>query len=315
MVAPKQMALFSLSTVEARVHNGPALAASDSLDASLPPFTEHMQQREFAENTIKSFLNDLRLLTEFLGPATPLASCSSERLERFLYYLQHERNAPCSAKSLDRRVTTLKVFFGWLATQSILPTDPSQSLRHERVFSPLPRVVSEAQVEEILDITRSMRDAPEAPDARPHLIMDLLLATGIKKAECMRIALDHIDLSNSDQPTLYIRYDKPRQRFKSRLLALPSGIGETLEKYQRRYKPVERLFECTPRNLEYVLHNISLLAKLGHNLTFETLRWTSAVRDYCSGMDPDRLRRRLGLSKIAWRETFPTIRKLAEGPL
>jgi integrase/recombinase XerD len=42
------------------------------------------------------------------------------------------------------------------------------------------------------------------------------------------------------------------------------------------------------------------------------LRWTSAVRDYRDKMDPDHLRKKLGLSKITWRETSEKLAKIAE---
>ena len=131
----------------------------------------------------------------------------------------------------------------------------------------------------------------------------------------MRITLEQIDLGNPEQPSVYIHYEQPRQRLKSRLLALPADFAATLEVYLRRYQPRERLFECTPRNLEYVLHNVTALAGLRHKVTFEMLRWTSAVRSFQDGMAEDRLRRRLGLSQMAWRQTLPVIEQLAEGPL
>ena len=44
---------------------------------------------------------------------------------------------------------------------------------------------------------------------------------------------------------------------------------------------------------------------------FETLRWTSAVRDFRTGVPEDRLRQKMGLTKISWRETREKIYKLA----
>jgi integrase/recombinase XerD len=43
---------------------------------------------------------------------------------------------------------------------------------------------------------------------------------------------------------------------------------------------------------------------------FETLRWTCAVRDFRMGMPEERLREKLGLSKISWRETRDKIYRL-----
>jgi site-specific recombinase XerD len=297
-----------------RTDQGPLSASSGIADA-IGPFTEYMRDKEFAENTIKSFLYDLGLLREYLDQDATLGELSTRQLEAFLHWLRYEREAPCSLRSLDRRITTLKVFFEWLNNAGVLPQNLAEPLVYHGANSPLPDILSDAQVEALLDVTRSMRDAAEAPDARPHLLITLLLATGIKKAECMRIRLEHLDFSNLKQPSVYIHYEKPRQRFKRRRLALPEDFVPTFEAYMRRYQPQELLLECTGRNLEYMLHSLSELARLNTKLTFEMLRWTSAVRAYKEGMDPERLRRRLGLARITWRETWETLQALAEEPL
>lgn len=312
----QQLPLFPFGSTEGvEMPPHPALRSSDTVERALEPFRVYMRQREFSENTISAFLSDLKLFIKFVGPKTRLSACSTRKLEEFLEYLQHGRKVPCSPKSFDRRVTTLKVFFGWLARDQILASDPAAALIHQQARAPLPRVLSDQEVEKLLEVTRKMRDAPQSPDARPHLLVTLLLGTAIKKSECMNIQLEHIDLSDISRPTVYIHYDKPRQLFKARRLALPPDWPETLQLYLRRYQPKERLFECTPRNLEYLLHTISTIAGLSEMLTFDTLRWTSATRSLKDGMDEERLRKRLGLSRIAWREALPILQKLAEGAL
>ena len=47
-------------------------------------------------------------------------------------------------------------------------------------------------------------------------------------------------------------------------------------------------------------------------LSFEVLRWTSALRDYRNNLDLDKLRQKLGLSRIAWRETGSKLEQLAK---
>jgi hypothetical protein len=78
---------------------------------------------------------------------------------------------------------------------------------------------------------------------------------------------------------------------------------------------VEYLFECTARNLEYVLRDLAKLAGIPGGVSFEMLRWTSAVRDYRAGMDGDALRRKMGLSKLRWRETTDKLKQLTEPAL
>ncbi|MGL4650695.1 MAG: hypothetical protein ACRC1H_14905, partial [Caldilineaceae bacterium] len=79
-----------------------------------------------------------------------------------------------------------------------------------------------------------------------------------------------------------------------------------------QYKPKSFLFDCTPRNLEYVLQEVGERAGIRRmQVGFESLRWTSAVRDFRMGSPEERLRQKMGLSKISWRETREKIFKLA----
>jgi site-specific recombinase XerD len=286
------------------------LKPSSSLSAAVGAFHDYMIRKGFAENSIKAFLSDLRILSRHQGPNVPLREIGTKELNDFLTYLLHYRGKPCNAKSYSRRVTTIKVFFRWLTESGVLPRDPAAPIPHQRVVAPLSQVLYESQVKQLLETTRALMEGDKA-DARPHLLINLLLETGIKKGECMAIRLNDIDLSNRQAPVLYIRYEDPRMHHKERKLALSADLVPVLERYLERYEPTERLFECTARNLEYVLHDVGQLAGLPLRLSFETLRWTSAVHDYQAGMPADKLRKKMGLSKISWRETAEKLEKLA----
>ncbi len=293
---------------------GGSLIAATPLAAAMDGFQAHMVHQDFAENTIKSFLGDLKLLRRYLKGNPAIGQISTRTLEGFLRWLRFERGQPCSPKSYARRVTTLKVFFAWLAGEGVLPSDPAAPIVHQKVQTPMPLILYDDQVERLLDTTRRLMQA-EKPDSRPHLLVTLLLHTGIKKQECMAIKLSHIDLSDPAEPVLYVRYEKPKMQYKERKLRLPAEWPRALARYRDAYQPGELLFPCTARNLEYVLADVAKLADLPDGLSFEMLRWTCAVRDFRARMDAERLRRKLGLSRISWRETEPKIVKLAEPPL
>ena len=91
------------------------LTSQSSLSAAMERFGDHMVQQDYAENTVKSFLGDLRILKRYLKDNPPVGQISTKNLQDFLHWLQHERGKPCSPKSYARRLTTLKVFFAWLA--------------------------------------------------------------------------------------------------------------------------------------------------------------------------------------------------------
>ncbi len=291
-----------------------ALTASSSLSAAIEQFREHMRRQEYAENTVQSFLGDLRILKRYLKDNPPIGQISTKTLQDFLHWLQHERDRPCSPKSYARRLTTLKVFFAWLADVGAVRADPAAPLIHKPAQAPLPLILYDDQVEEVLKVTRQLM-VGDKPDPRPHLLVTLLLYTGIKKQECMALKLAHIDTSDPAGPTIHIRYDRPRMQYKERRLRLPAEWARTLAAYRQVYDPQEFLFPCTARNLEYVLADVAKLAGLPAGLSFEMLRWTCAVRDYQARMDAERLRRKLGLSEMSWRETEPKLVRLAEPPL
>lgn len=299
---------------DASVEDSSRLGPNASLRAALGGFEGHMQREGFAENTVKAFLSDLGILGEYVGMGTAIGSISTRDLNRFTHWLVHERGVPCSPKSLARRVTTLKVFFGWLVEAGVLPSDPAAPVVHKPVMTPLPDVLSDAEVERVLQVTQALRRA-EKPDARPHLLFTLLLHTGIKKGECANIVLNHLDFGDPTQPILWIRYANPRRRHKERKLRLPAWWPAVLAEYRAQYEPQEALFPCTARNLEYVLAKVAQQADLSKGLSFEMLRWTCAVRDYRAGMSADRLRQKLGISKITWREVKVKLSRLAEPAL
>jgi site-specific recombinase XerD len=290
----------------------PGVTARSSLRAATGAFDAYMQAQGFAENTAKAFLSDLNILAQFIGVGTAVGDISTHDLNHFANWLVNERGVPCNPKSLARRVTTLKVFFGWLAEAGVLPKDPAAAVIHKPVITPLPTILSDAEIERMLGVTQALRHA-ETPDTRPHLLVTLLLHTGIKKGECMNIVMNHFDFSDPTQPVLWIRYANPRRRHKERKLRLPVWWPAVLAEYRAQYEPQEALFPCTARNLEYVLKHVAEEAELPDGLSFSMLRWTCAVRDHRAGMGADRLRQKLGVSKITWREVGVKIAKLA-GP-
>jgi site-specific recombinase XerD len=316
-MAAEQLSLFSEKPPGSEPSPpGPrgVLSAGAPLSLAMERFREHLIQHDYAENTVKSFMGDLRIFRRFLKGDPAIDRIGVADLQRFLLWLQHERPVPCSPKSYARRLTTLKVFFAWLKDVGARPSDPAASLVHKPVQTPMPQVLSDAQVEQVLACTREMITGQKA-DPRPHLLVTLLLHSGIKKQECMGIKLSHIDISKPTEPVVHIRYANPRMQHKERRLRLPGEWTTTLAHYRRVYEPQESLFPCTARNLEYVLTDLAKQAGLPDGLSFEMLRWTCAVRDYQARMDPDRLRRKLGLSMMSWRETEPKIVRLAEPPL
>ena len=287
-----------------------SIDSNSSLALAASGYHDYMIRQGFSEHTVKAFAGDLRLLQKYFGPSMVVSKLGTKDLNDFLTWLLHYRGVPCSPKSYARRITTLKSFFGWLASIKAVPYDPAAAIIHTRAKAPLPEYLNDQQVEKLLDAADKKLNSSK-PDPRPYLLVHLVLQTGIKKSECVSIALRDIDRS-SEEPTVLIRYNNPRMQHKERKLAFSKELLPVLDQYLEKYQPQENLFECTPRNLEYVLADVSELGGLLHQVSFEMLRWTSAMRDFRDGMDHDHLRKKMGLSKITWRETSEKLAKISE---
>lgn len=289
-----------------------SLSLDSTLMASVLAYQEHMKEAGFSEHTFKAFTGDLRLLQNYYSPETPIHELGNQELNQFLYWLQYERGIPCSPKSYARRVTTLKNFFGWLTSIRITISDPAAAIIHKRVVTQLPPILADDEIDRLLGVTEALLSATR-PDARPHLLVSLVLQTGMKKAECMRLTADDFEQVDPKQPTVLIRYSDPRLVHKERRLEISPEVMTTLDQYLAEHQPTSNIFECTPRNLEYVLADVAKEAKISNGVSFEALRWTCALRDFRDNLEDEKHRHKMGLSKVTWRETIIKMEKLNSG--
>jgi integrase/recombinase XerD len=63
--------------------------------------------------------------------------------------------------------------------------------------------------------------------------------------------------------------------------------------------------------MEYILEDITKAAGFDKRISFDMCRWTSVLMDLIDGVEPDKIRQQLGVSKIQFREVRRKLRKLA----
>ena len=268
-----------------------------------------LQDQGRSHHTVKAFLSDVRLLTQFLAPDKSIGAITTDDLNRFFAWMEKDRGIPCSPKTLSRRITSVKSFFRWLHQYGTLTIDPAEKVLQRSAISPLPQVLTNDEYEAVLlAADRHRRDTK--PDARMFALVYLLLTTGIKKSECLGIHVNHVDLNAKNGPHVFIRYASPANRYKERKINLQEDWIVAYKEFVAQYQPTDQVFAWSPRRLEYLLEDIGAEAGLTKHLSFDMCRWTCALRDYQSGMESDLVRQKLGVSKIQWRELFIKIKKL-----
>jgi site-specific recombinase XerD len=261
-------------------------------------------------HTVKAFTADVRLLADYLPPDRPLGKITTADLNNFLEWMQHSRGVPCSPKTLARRITSIKAIFRWLHQNGVVLIDPAEKVLQKSVISPLPQILTPEEVDRVLEAANAHRLAAR-PDTRLYALAALLLETGIKKGELLALSPNHIDLEAPNGPILFVRYTSPQYRYKERKIELTENWIESYSEYKSQYTIEDRLFPWSPRRLEYLLEDLGEEAGLEKHLSFDMCRWTCAVLDWLAGMDHNKIRQKLGVSKIQWREVSMKLERLA----
>ncbi len=286
------------------------ITALTTLIPSINGWEIYLDDQGRSPHTVKAFIADLRLLASFLPPDQTLGSITTTDLNNFLEWMQKDRGVPCSPKTLARRITSIKSFFRWLHGAGVVLVDPAEKVVQKSVLSPTPTVLTPEEIQLVLDIANRYRSA-DKPDTRYYTLAALLLNTGIKKGECLNLSPNHVHLDDPNGPILFVRYASPQHRYKERKIALPEDWVEAYYEYQAHYALTDQLFPWSPRRLEYLLEDLSDEAGLDKHLSFDMCRWTCALTDWQSGMEHIKIRQKLGISKIQWREVRMKLQRLS----
>ena len=286
------------------------ITAQTTLTPAINGWEIYLKDQGSSPHTVKAFMGDINLLASYLPPDRTLGSITTSDLNNFLKWLTEERGVPCSPKTLARRITSIKAFFRWLHGAGVLFVDPAEKVVQKSVRSPLPEVLTKTEVEAVYEIAGAYRQA-EKPDTRYFALLDLLLSTGIKKSECLNLSPNHVNLDAENGPKLFVRYNNPKHRYKERKIALSDSWVAAYEDYGNEHNLSDQLFPWSQRRLEYLLEDLSNEAGLEKHLSFSMCRWTCALIDWQSGMEPEKIRQKLGISKVQWREVSQKLRRLA----
>ena len=286
------------------------ISATTALQPTILGWQIYLNDQGRSTHTVKAFLADIRLLASYLPPDQTIGSITTPDINNFLNWMQNDRGVPCSPKTLSRRITSIKSFFRWLHGAGVLIIDPAEKVVQKSVMSPTPTVLTPEEIDLVMAAADQYRIA-EKPDTRYYTLVRMLLTTGIKKGECLNISPNHVDLESPNAPLLFVRYASPAHRYKERKIELTEDWVEAYQEYQTYYELTDRLFPWSPRRLEYLLEDLSDGAGIEKHLSFDMCRWTCALTDWNAGMEQNKIRQKLGISKVQWREVRMKLRRLS----
>ena len=284
---------------------------STLLQPAIQAWKIYLRDQGRSHHTLKAFAADLALLESFLPTDKTIGNISTKDLQDYLGWLEKDREIPCSPKTLSRRITSIKSFFRWLVKGGVLNADPAEKVIQKTVISPLPTVLTPSEYMRALDAADALRTAAN-PDPRPYTLMLLVLETAMKKGECLSLMTNHLEIEKPDQAYVHVRYGNSRYRYKERKVVVSANWVAAYKEYAEKYQIKDQVFPWSQRRLEYLLEDVTKASNMDKHISFNMLHWTSALIDLSNGVEKDRIRQKLGISKVQWREVSNKLRSLAE---
>jgi integrase/recombinase XerC len=188
------------------------------LDA-LEKFETQMRADGRSPHTIGNYRRHIALLDGWLCETRrerALDAIGHEVLAAFLVSAQARASAHGGAKSsasMNSLRTSLRVVFGWLHQAGLARTNAARLVRRAICSPPPPKALSDADVDRLL-AALIVAQGPVA--RRDHLLIDLLVSTGIRIGSALALDVEDIDLATSTLTLRECKYDRVERVFLGR---------------------------------------------------------------------------------------------------
>ncbi|MFM9095248.1 MAG: site-specific integrase, partial [Actinomycetes bacterium] len=165
---------------------------------NLEEFLDYLKiEKNRSENTLRSYQTDLELLSEFLTNKgiTNWDKTNNELIKEWVIDLKKKN---ISNTTIARRISSVKVFFGFLVKRNFIETNPTLKLITPKLNKVLPNVLGQKQAEQLLTQAANLEVEEEIEEVRirDYAILEVLYTTGIRVSELVGLDLDDINFSN-----------------------------------------------------------------------------------------------------------------------
>jgi site-specific recombinase XerD len=145
---------------------------------------------DLADSTVSAYRQDLDAFVEWAGRQQ---IDSPERIDRIRLrrYLAYLATCGMARRTIARRASSVRRYFGWLRRRGFLADDPSAGLSAPKGEARLPRVLRQDEMQSLLDPP----GAGDALEARDTAVVELLYGSGVRVAELCALDRDELDLA------------------------------------------------------------------------------------------------------------------------
>ena len=157
----------------------------------LPLYLDYLSvEKGLAENSLTAYRTDLEGFGDFLhNRQLTVPGVTREEVVRFLAARRTEGASP---RTLSRATSALRGFFSFLAGEKMISTDPTSDLENARRWSVLPKLLTEDEVQKLLDVP----DVTTTKGLRDRAMFELLYASGLRVSELAGLPISSLHLAD-----------------------------------------------------------------------------------------------------------------------
>ena len=261
-------------------------------------------ERGLSPHTLAAYRADLQGLARWLGGRDRgLADAGREDL---LAYLAWRVEAGATPRTSARLLSSMRRFYAYLVREGLRVEDPSARIDAPRLGRPLPRSLTEAEVEALL----AAPDVDRPLGLRDRAMLELLYATGLRVSELVSLPVTRINLR---QGVVHAT----GKGSKERIVPMGEEAVHWLERYQHEVRPVllegrlsEALFvtrrggAMTRQAFWHLIRRYATSAGIDRPLSPHTLRHAFATHLLNHGADLRALQMLLGHSDLSTTQIY-----------
>lgn len=158
-------------------------------------FLDYLQyERNYSEETIKSYREDLRQFEEFAREEIGDSAPSEVRAELVREWIVSLMDRGYTSTSINRKLSSLRSFYKFLLRKGEVAVNPLQKITGPKNKKPLPAFLRESDMDRLLDEV----DFGEGfKGCRDHMIIEMFYATGVRLSELIGLDNKDVDFSSS----------------------------------------------------------------------------------------------------------------------
>ena len=149
-------------------------------------------QKRFSEYTVISYKNDLSSAVKYVLETYEIKDIRKVSFFHIRSYIVDLMKNGMSAKSVNRKISSLRSFYKYLIKKSIVDKNPMLKVISPKIPKRLPDYVSKTDIESLFD---SISLGDTYGESRNYIVMLLLYNTGMRKSELIGLTEESIDFA------------------------------------------------------------------------------------------------------------------------